>query len=92
MRTVMESTALAFFVTECRGVKFYDFKGHHLEFGTPLAFKRNPFHPKDANCVEVLVVGERRRGRGRGYKLGHVRADAAEWLSSLLTGPFEVTG
>ena len=29
----MESTALAFFVTECRGVKFYDFKRRHLEFG-----------------------------------------------------------
>ena len=83
----MESTALAFFVTECRGVKFYDFKRHHLEFGTQLSFRRNPFHPKDANYVEVLVNGKRRRG----YKLGHVRAEAAEWLSTLLTGPFKVT-
>ena len=87
----MESmaSALAFFVTECRGVKFYDFKRHHLEFGTKLRFVRQPFHPKDANCVEVLVMGKPGR---RGYKLGHVQAEAAEWLSQLLTGPFHITG
>ena len=80
---IMESTALAFFITECRGVKFYDLKHHHLELGTQLSFRRNPFHLKDSYCVEVLVDGERRRGQRRGYKLGHVQAEASEWLSTL---------
>lgn len=83
----MESTALAFFITECRGIKFYDLKRHNLQFGTPLRLIRNPFHPKDANCVEVMVIGRRRQ-----YKLGHVQAAAAEWLSPLLASPLKVTG
>ncbi len=36
----VEVIALAFFVTECRGVKFYDFKDDKLGFGTELLFVR----------------------------------------------------
>jgi hypothetical protein len=84
----VEEIALAFFVTECRGVKFYDIKDGKLGFGTELSFVRRPNHLMDSNCVEVRVV-ERRRQHG---KLGHVKAEAAEWLSPLLAGPFTITG
>ena len=84
----VEAIALAFFVTECRGVKFYDFKDDKLGFGTGLLFVQRPYHPKDANCVEVMVVKRYRQH----YKLGHVKAEAAKWLSPLLTGLFIITG
>ena len=86
----VEAIALAFFITECRRVKFYDFKDDKLGFGTELLFVRRPYmyHPKDANCVEVMVVKRCRQH----CKLGHVKAEAAEWLSPLLAGPFTITG
>ena len=75
---------LAFFVTQCRGIKFYDLDGgSSVKFGSKVRFVRRPYHPKDSNCVEVLVGGK---------KLGHLAAEAAEWLSPLLLGPFAITG
>ena len=84
----VEAIALAFFVTESHGVKFYNFRDDKLGFGTELSFVRRPYHPKDANCVEVMVVKRCRQH----CKLGHVKAEAAQWLSPLLTGPFTITG
>ena len=84
----VEAIARAFFVTECRGVKFYNIKDGKLGFGTELSFVRRPYHPKDSNCVEVVVT----KRRGHPCKLGHVKAEAAEWLSPLLAGPFTITG
>ena len=43
----VEAIALAFFVTECCGVKFYDIKDGKLVFGIELSFVRRPYHPKD---------------------------------------------
>ena len=84
----VEEIALAFFVTECHGVKFYDIKDGKLGFGTELSFVRWPYHLMDSNYVEVRVVKRRRHH----CKLGHVKAEAAEWLSLQLAGPFTITG
>ena len=78
---------LVYFTTQCRGVKFYHFRDGGVDFGDKLAFVRKPHHFKDPNCVEVRVVS-----RGRSLQLGHVAAEAAEWLSPLLIGPFRITG
>ena len=68
---------LVYFTTQCRGVKFYHFRDGGVDFGDKLAFVRKPHHFKDPNCVEVRVVS-----RGRSLQLGHVAAEAAEWLLS----------
>ena len=52
---------------------------------------RKPNHFKDPNCVEVRVFRDF-NGRRTSVKLGHVAAEAAEWLSPLLLGPFRITG
>ena len=54
-----------------------------MMFGSKVCFVRRPYHPKDRNCVEALVGGK---------KLGNVAAEAEEWLSPLLLGPFTITG
>ena len=84
MATVEQDSELAFFVTQCHGVKFYDLAGGSgMKFGSKVRFVRTPYHPKDRTCVEALVGGK---------KLGNVAAEAAEWLSPLLLGPFTITG
>lgn len=70
---------LAFFVTQCWGVKFYDLAdGSGMKFGSKVHFVRKPYHPKDSNCVEAMVGGK---------NIGHVAAEAHKWLSPLLLGP-----
>jgi len=78
---------LAFFTAQCRGVKFYSLAETGAEFGSEVEFVRRPFHPKDSNCVEVRV-----KVKGRYKKLGHLAAEAAEWLSPMLLGPFRIYG
>ena len=68
-------------------MKFYDIWDGKVEFGTELWFVMGALHPKDPNYVEVTVKRHRQH-----CKLGHVKADAAEWLSPLLTRPFTITG
>ena len=74
---------LAFFSCECRGVKFYGLSNADELFGSQVTFKRNPDHFKDPNCVEVMVAK---------CKLGHIAAEAAEWLSPMLLGQFKIKG
>ena len=71
---------LAFFSCECRGVKFYGLSDADELFGSQVAFTRNPGHHKDPNCVEVMV----KQPGNIYYKLGHITAEAAEWLSPML--------
>ena len=47
---------LAFFSCECRGVKFYGLSDGGELFGSRVTFARNPDHPMDPNCVEVMAV------------------------------------
>ena len=69
MATVEQDSELAFFVTQCRGVRFYDLAGGNgMKFGSKVRFVRRPYHPKDRNYVEALVAGK---------KLGNVAAEAA---------------
>ena len=79
---------LAFFTAQCRGVKFYNLKEEGVKFGSEVEFLRRPYHPKDKNCVEVRV----KLGAGRFEQLGHLAAEAAEWLSPMLLGPFNIYG
>ena len=74
---------LAFFSCECRGVKFYGLSNAGELFGSQVTFRRNPDNCKDPNCVEVMVAKR---------KLGHIAAEAAEWLSPMLLGPFNIKG
>jgi len=71
---------LAFFTAQCRGVKFYSLAETGAEFGSEVEFVRRPFHSKDNNCVEV---GVKVKVKGRYKMLGHLVAEAAEWLSSM---------
>ena len=74
---------LAFFSCECRGVKFYGLSNAGELFGSQVTFRRNPDNCKDPNCVEVMVTKR---------KLGHIAAEAAEWLSPMLLRPFNIKG
>ena len=69
-------------------MKFYDIKDSKLGFGTGLSFVRRPYDLMDSNCVEVRVVKRRQHH----CILGHVKTEAAEWLSPLLAQPFTITG
>ena len=65
MATVEQDSELAFFVTQCHGVKFYDLAGgSEMKFGSKVRFVRRPYHPKDSNCVEALVGGQEARQCG----------------------------
>jgi len=78
---------LVLFTAQCRGVKFYSLAETEAEFGSEVEFVRRPFHSKDSNCVEVRV-----KVKGRYKILGHLAAEAAEWLSPMLLGSFCIYG
>jgi len=52
--------------------------------GVLVDFARRLDNCRDRNCVEVRVAGV-------GVKLGHAAAEAAEWFSPLLLGPFQIS-
>ncbi len=89
---------LVFFEAQCRGVKFYDLADTRLDFGVPIAFRRDPSNKHDDNCVEVYLrpAGWLRQEPPRAdliaAKLGHVDRASAKWLSTLLTAPFRISG
>jgi len=76
---------LASFRTQIRGVMFYSLSECGIARGVLVNFVRRPDSCRDTNCVEARVAGV-------GTKLGHVAAEAAEWLSPLLLGPFHISG
>ena len=78
-------SVLVFFTTECREVKFYSFPDGGVEFGDELIFMRKPNHFKNPNCIAVRVIRVI-NGRRTSFKLGHIAAEAAEWLSPLHYG------
>ena len=80
---------LASFQTQVRGVKFYSLSECGTTRRVLVKFVRRPDNFRDKNCVEARVAGF---GGERCAKLGHVAAEAAEWLSPLLLGPFQISG
>ena len=81
--------ALAFFVVQCRGVKFYDMVSECRMRQSEVTFRRFPSNPYDSFCVEALIPRE----SAHGYeKLGHVARDPVRLLSPLLLAPFKITG
>ena len=80
---------LASFQMQVRGVKCYSLS----ECGTTqrilVKFVRRLDNCRDKNCVEARVAGF---GGEQCTKLGHVAAEAPEWLSPLLLGPFQISG
>ncbi len=54
MARAEDDTFLVFFEAQCRGVKLYDLSDAHLDFGVPIAFRRDPSNPHDAN-VDVDI-------------------------------------
>ena len=79
-----ESVFYAFFSCKCKGIKFYDLREAGLEFWQHVTFVREPSNPQDCNAVMVCTVSR----NGKELKIGHIEKEAAEWLSSLLLGPF----
>ena len=63
--------SLACFNAQCRGIKFYNLAEVGVEVGGRLLFRRNPYHFKDKNCVEVRLASR------SSMMLGHVAADVA---------------
>ncbi len=96
----MDDEFLAFFAAQCCGIKLYAERDDvaQLDFGLPVAFRRNLSNQHDTNCVEVYVrpagwlAQPSPRADSIGCKLGHVDRASARWLSALLLGPFRITG
>lgn len=78
--------SLACFNAQCRGIKFYNLAEVGVEVGGRLLFRRNPYHFKDKNCVEVRLASR------SSMMLGHVAADVAKTLSPLLLRPLSISG
>jgi hypothetical protein len=78
--------SLARFNTQCRGVKFYDLAEVGVEVGNRVLFRRNPYHVKDKNCVEVRLAAK------SGMMLGHMAAEVAKTLSPLLLRRLHLSG
>ena len=49
--------SLACFKAQCRGIKFYNLAEVGVEVGGRVLFRRNPYHFKDKNCIEVHLAG-----------------------------------
>ena len=70
---------LAFFVYQCRGVQFYDFKDGEIRYGMEATLHIiESIH--DPNCIMVFV-----KQGGSFMKLGHIAAEVAEYLHPLLS-------
>ena len=70
---------LAFFVVQCRGIKFYDKASIRRMQNSVVEFRRFPSNPHDSFCVEALIPSS-----SGGYeKLGHVARTPARLLSPL---------
>ena len=48
--------SLACFKAQCRGIKFYNLAEVGVEVGGRVPFRRNLYHFKDKNCVEVHLA------------------------------------
>ena len=83
-----ESVFYAYFSCKCKGIKFYDLREADLEFWQHVMSVREPSNPHDCNAVMVCTVSR----NGKELKIGHIEKEAAEWLSSLLLGPFRIYG
>ena len=53
-------------------MNFYGLSDAGELFGSRVTFAKNPDHPMDPNCVEVI------KQEGNHHKLGHIAAKAAE--------------
>ena len=91
-----EDVLLAFFVCQCRGIKFYEWGGEIPEIYSRVTFRRDPSNTHDPFCVEVFALsspaGQLRPRASITRKLGHVDRATARWLSMLLQGPFRIYG
>ena len=67
-------------------VKFYDLAEVGVEVGSRVLFRRNPYHVKDKNWVEVHLAGR------NGMMLGHMAAEVAKTLSPLLLRHLHISG
>ena len=95
----MADEFLAFFEAQCRGVKLYDASDVRLDFGVPVAFRRDASNQFDSNCVVVYLrpTGWLQQSHPRAdltaMKLSHVDRESARWLLALLaSGQFRITG
>ena len=79
----------ASFQVQVRGVRFYSLSECGTTRGVLVKFVRRPDNCRDKNCVEARVAGV---GDEQCAKLSHVAAEAVEWLSPLLLGPFQISG
>ena len=75
---------LASFLSQARGIQFYDAPLSSLNMGDTFVCKLEPSNPHDANCIGLFLEPD--------VKLGHLAGEDAIILSSLLKEGFEAKG
>ena len=83
----VHSVVLASFVAHVKGVMFYDHCVSGAVWGDSVHLVRAPGSLYDSNCIDVMCV------RCTHYKLGHLAAPVASFLSPLMRdSPVTVSG
>ena len=83
---VMASVVLVSFVSQTRGIKFYDLRTSGAVIGEHVFLVRRPDHRYDAYCLDVRLVSG-------GLMIGHLEAPVASQLSPLMRDtPVDVSG
>ncbi len=75
---------LASFLSQARGIKFYDASLSSLNIGDAFVCQLEPSNPHDTNCIGLFLEPD--------VKLGHLAREDAITLSSLLREGFEAKG
>ncbi len=77
----MASVTLASFVSQARGIMFYDALALT---GQAFSCCLEPYNPYDVNCVALMLLGHK--------MLGHLAREAAQLLAPLLRAGFQAHG
>lgn len=78
------ASVLASFVSQARGILFYDAPISSLNVGHTFVCHLEPSNPHDPNCVALFMEPD--------VKLGHLAKEDAGSLSTLLREGFEARG
>ena len=81
---VAAANVLASFISQARGIMFYDVSLSSLTIGTTFTCQLEPFNPRDANCIGLFLEPD--------VKLGHLAKEDAAILSTLLQESFWAKG
>ena len=80
----MSVEQLAFFFSQARGIKFYDFLLSEVVVGVQFLCQLEPHNTRDSNCVALWCSHSR--------MLGHLAREASTHLAPLLRNGFTADG